>query len=110
MEKAEKIQILHFRQLVMWPQASDRICLDPSADVSVQAALTSRETEDVWTGKDWLHGFLLLLLFLIFIYLASLFILQVGARSIFSCSTWDLVPCPGMDPGPPALGVQRLSH
>ena len=47
MEKAEKNQILHFRQLVMWPQASDRICLDPSADVSVQAALTSRETEDV---------------------------------------------------------------
>ena len=23
---------------------------------------------------------------------------------------WDLAPWPGMEPGPPALGVQSLSH
>ena len=27
-----------------------------------------------------------------------------------SCSVWDLVPWPGNEPGPPALGAQRLSH
>ena len=27
-----------------------------------------------------------------------------------SCSMWDLVPWPGMEPGPPALGAQSLSH
>ena len=27
-----------------------------------------------------------------------------------SCSMWDLVPWPGNEPGPPALGAQRLSH
>ena len=25
-----------------------------------------------------------------------------------SCSMWDLVPWPGIEPGPPALGAQRL--
>ena len=29
---------------------------------------------------------------------------------ISSCCRWDLVPRPGMEPGPPALGVQSLSH
>ena len=27
-----------------------------------------------------------------------------------SCSTWDLDPCPGIKPGPSALGVWSLSH
>ena len=27
-----------------------------------------------------------------------------------SCSTWDLVPWPGIEPGPPALEIQILSH
>ena len=27
-----------------------------------------------------------------------------------SCSMGDLVPCPGIEPRPPALGVQRLGH
>ena len=27
-----------------------------------------------------------------------------------SCSIWDLVPCPGIKPGAPALGAWRLSH
>ena len=29
---------------------------------------------------------------------------------ISSCCMWDLVPRPGMEPGPLALGVQSLSH
>ena len=31
---------------------------------------------------------------------------------ILICSTWDLliVPCPGVKPGPPTLGVCRFSH
>ena len=28
----------------------------------------------------------------------------------FSCSTWDLVPWPGIEPSPPTLGAQSLSH
>ena len=27
-----------------------------------------------------------------------------------SCGPWDPVPCPGIKPGPPALGAQNLSH
>ena len=26
------------------------------------------------------------------------------------CSMWDLVPQPGIKPGPPALGAESLSH
>ena len=29
---------------------------------------------------------------------------------ILTWGTWDLVPCPGIKPGPPALGVQSLSY
>ena len=28
----------------------------------------------------------------------------------FSCSMWDLVPSPGIEPGPPAFGVWSPSH
>ena len=34
---------------------------------------------------------------------------DLGHR-IFSCCTWVLVPQPGVEPGPPALGAQSLSH
>ena len=41
----------------------------------------------------------------------------VVAHSIFSysmqtlsCSMWDLVPCLGIEPRPPVLGVQSLNH
>ena len=27
-----------------------------------------------------------------------------------SCSMWDLVPCPGIESRPPALGAWTLSH
>ena len=27
-----------------------------------------------------------------------------------SCGMWDLVPWPGMEPGPPALGARSLNH
>ena len=33
-----------------------------------------------------------------------------ATREALSCSTWDIVPWPGIEPGPPALGVQSLSH
>ena len=38
-------------------------------------------------------------------------VLAVALR-IFSlcCGLWDLVPRPGIQPGPPPLGVQSLSH
>ena len=34
------------------------------------------------------------------------------ARGIFNldCGMWDLVPCPGIKPRPPALGAQNLSQ
>ena len=34
----------------------------------------------------------------------------VVAHEIFSCGMWNLVPWPGIEPGPPALGVRSLSH
>ena len=30
--------------------------------------------------------------------------------SSLSCGMWDLVPSPGIEPWPPALGAQNLSH
>ena len=40
-------------------------------------------------------------------YLAAWGCLLAACR-IFSCGTWDLVPWPGIKPGPPALGTQNL--
>ena len=34
----------------------------------------------------------------------------IVACKIFSCGMWDLVPWPGIEPRPPALGAQSLSH
>ena len=45
----------------------------------------------------------------IFIYLAVLS-LSCSIYRIFSCGMWDLVPWPGIEPGPPALGARSLSH
>ena len=45
-------------------------------------------------------------LFYLFIWLSMAFI----ACKIFSCSLWDLVLWPGIEPGPPTLGAQNLSH
>ena len=33
-----------------------------------------------------------------------------AVSEIFSCSMWDLVPWPGIKPGPPELGAQILGH
>ena len=32
------------------------------------------------------------------------------AEPSLSCGMWDLVSGPGIEPGPPALGVQSLNH
>ena len=34
----------------------------------------------------------------------------MACKLFLSHGMWDLVPWPGMEPGPPALGVQSLSH
>ena len=39
----------------------------------------------------------------------SFFFIYLAALGL-SCSMWDLVPRPGMKPGPPALGARSLSH
>ena len=51
------------------------------------------------------------------IFVAARRIFSVAVRRIFSwgmqtlsCGMWDLVPWPGIEPGPPALGAQSLSH
>ena len=42
---------------------------------------------------------------------SSFFIsLFIWLHQIFSCSIWDLVPWTGIEPGPPPLGAQSLSH
>ena len=49
-------------------------------------------------------------IFVLFIYLFALHgIFSCGMQTL-SCSTWDLVPCPGMEPRCPTLGVWNLSH
>ena len=39
-----------------------------------------------------------------------LFVLFILAALGLSCGMWDLVPQPGIEPRPPALGVQSLTH
>ena len=64
--------------------------------------------------RDWICApsiaggfFFLFQIFYLFILLHQLFVV---AHGIFSCGMWDLVPWPGIEPRPPALGVQTLSH
>ena len=52
--------------------------------------------------QDW-HGEVCL----VFIWLCRVLVAALGT---FSCGTWDPVPWPRMEPGPPALGGRRLSH
>ena len=54
------------------------------------------------------------LLLLLFVFLGFFFfwlpqVLVVGGR-IFNCGLWDLVPQPGIEPGPPALGAQSRNY
>ena len=44
----------------------------------------------------------------VFIYLTALG-LGCSMRTL-SCSMWALAPWPGIEPGPPALGLQNISH
>ena len=58
------------------------------------------------TRKSWL-----IIDFLKNIYLfICLFWVLVVEHGISSCSLWDLVSWPGIQPRPPALGAQSLSH
>ena len=40
----------------------------------------------------------------------DLSLIFVAARGIFSCDMQDLVPRPGIEPRPPALGARSLNH
>ena len=44
------------------------------------------------------------------IYFLKQYLLTYLATLGLSCSMWDLIHCPGIEPGPPALGTQSLSH
>ena len=52
--------------------------------------------------------------FYLFIWLCQVLVAAFGIFSCsiqtLSCSMWDLVPWPGIEPGPRALGVWNLSH
>ena len=69
----------------------------------------------VSSGPAWTSGLTHHLPFSIFIYLAmpglscSTWALLTAAGRIFSCSPWDLVPWPGLNPGPPALKLEVLA-
>ena len=41
---------------------------------------------------------------------ARFFFFLAFTALVLSCSTWDLVPQPGIKPGPPALGAKGLNH
>ena len=60
-------------------------------------------------GWDCISFFVLDFFFqYLFIYLAALG-LSCGMQDL-SCGMWDLVPRPGIEPGPPALGARSLNH
>ena len=57
----------------------------------------------------YICSFIFIFLVLIIVYLAASD-LSCGMWYPFSCSLWDLVLWPGIEPGPPALQTQSLSH
>ena len=54
-------------------------------------------------------SFLVLFFFNVYLFIWLCQVLD-AACGIFSCSTWDLVPWPGIKPWPPALGARSLSQ
>ena len=56
-------------------------------------------------SSSYLLGFFLFILSFVWLHWAL-----VAAHGIFSCGMWDLVPWPGIKPGPPALRIWSLSH
>lgn len=76
----------------------------------------------VWHPSHWadikvLMGEILIFKNKMIIYLTWLYRVLVAVCRIFSCSmqtlswgTWDLIPRPGLEPGPPALGAWSLIH
>ena len=75
-------------------------------------------TEKAKKGKKKIESlFFLLFFFFYFFFLLKknyLFIwlqqVLVVARRIFSCSLWDLVPWPGIEPQAPCIGSSEFSH
>ena len=65
----------------------------------------AKESEMTWQLNN-IIPFLNLNIYL-FIWLSRIF--SCGVRTL-SCYMWNLDPWPGMEPGPPALGVWHLSH
>lgn len=57
---------------------------------------------------DFLFFFFSIYLF-IFIWLCKSLLRHLGSL-IFSCYMWDPVPWPAIEPGPPTLGVQNVTH
>ena len=53
--------------------------------------------------------FIYFCLWLSWILVATCGIFSCGVRTL-NCGIWDLVPCPGIEPGLPALEVQNFSH
>ena len=51
-------------------------------------------------------SFFFLIYFYLFIWLCQVFVVACE----LSCSMWNLVPWPGIEPRPPALGAQSLGH
>ena len=73
----------------------------PTRD-QIQACCSGSASLNQWTARE-----VFLLGSLFFFFLIYLFIL---AAPDLSCSMWDLVPQPGIKPGPPALGAWSLTH
>ena len=65
-----------------------------------------------WSGfKFFLHNIYLLIFMYLFILAApdhGIFVAACGL--LVAACMWDLVPWPGIEPGPPALAAQGLTH
>ena len=63
---------------------------------------------------DMALDFLKFILINLFTWLHWILVLVLGifscSRQASSCGLWDLIPQPGIKPGPPAMGTQSLSH
>ena len=92
------------QDLVSWPRIELR---PPAMEGCSLNHLTTREVP-IWL---FLKSYFLFLIWLHQVSVAAcrIFNLRCGMQ-ILSCGVWDLVPWPGIKPGPPALGAQSLSH
>ena len=94
------------RRSVTWVRSTDAIAAEKSTKTHLTG--TSRGCR-VHCGSFFKNTYMYVFIWLLQALVAAHRIFSFGMWTL-SCGMWDLVPWPGIQPGPPALRVLSLSH